>query len=137
MEGGTREVGDSVSRAKRAGQSLGRITTSIEKVNQIIGMLREQSAERQHFHEKVAMSTGDIAVIQEEIRGLLQERRGEEESLERNGASIESDHRAVVQNLRSLSGKAEALSARLEGLETSLFGAPAPTREGKDEPKRD
>jgi len=117
MEGGTREVGDSVARTKKAGQSLGKITASIQKVNGIMGMLREQSAERQRFHEKVAASTAEISRALEDVRALSEDRGSEEEKLERGALAIEAEHRGIAQALKVLEEGVAQLVRRIEVLE--------------------
>ncbi|MHC4600654.1 MAG: methyl-accepting chemotaxis protein [Planctomycetota bacterium] len=131
MEGGTREVGESVARTKKAAQSLARITGSIQKVNGIIAMLRDESTERRRHHEKVAACTGGVSTALAELQAIVEEQKGEEERLTRIGRDLESGHRASERGLRGLEGDLDGLARGLDSLEADV--ARRKGREGGDD----
>jgi len=120
MEGGTREVADSVGRSKKTGQSLAKIVASVQKVSAIVKTLQGESEERRRHHDKVAVSASGVSEALDALLGLGEEQKSDREKMERCVAALESGHRALLPALGDLERDAAGLARRLETLEAEL-----------------
>jgi methyl-accepting chemotaxis protein len=122
MEGGTREVADSVARSKKTGQTLGKIVSSAQKVSAIVKTIQAEAEERKRHQEKVAASAAGLSEALDALLALGEEQRAERERLERGVAALETGHRALLPGLGDLERDADALARKLGSCRESLEG---------------
>ena len=139
MEGGTKEVESGVGMAAKAGMTLKRIASSVEKVNDLMSQIREHASQQDHIKQQITSATAEISRISQELSGAIGQQKQNGLNLKREIdeigqltvnnhqflAEIRRDMEEISQHLSQVKGFCRQFSTQWNADEVSSKPLPA------------
>ncbi len=111
MEGGTKEVETGVRMAEKAGLSLRKISTSIEKFNELAGETRQRTLGQVQINEKILGTIQEIHRSSEKVSHAVEQQKKASKSIRKD---IENFENIMMTNLRIIAETRHSLDDLLE-----------------------